>query len=377
MMMDRSRLGTIAVAAWMAIVAAPAAATPPPNDLFDAATVLGDAPVEVTGTNVGASREAGEPLNGLQTVWYAFRPTASRRVAVEVAPVGPVTDRLVGVYTGSGVAALQPIGTGHGGEARVGFEATAGETYRIAVARTWQSGPFTLRIRPMAVPVNDAFDDAQTMGVPFVHAGNLADATSELGEAGAVHSVWYRFRPRRSGAYWIQATGTCASATLYTGSSVDELRAVVPSGNGFRLRRGRIYHAAVDCGGSSFGDYELRLSDGTIKGDGVELEVLPDQTVDSLRVRGARLRLSVARSVEIAVQLRVTRGTARRLGLGSRVIGRLRGHLIAGEPKPAAVRLTRQARRSLAGETRLLATIRLELPQSTARDRFLEVPVSL
>jgi hypothetical protein len=291
--------------------------------------------------------------------------------------VGPITDRLLGVYTGSVVTALQPIGSGQGVEARAAFEATAGETYRIAVARTWQSGPFKLRIRPMPLPANDAFDDAQTMGVPFVHAGNLADATSELGEANASHSVWYRFRPRRSGAYWLQATGTCASVMLYTGSSVDDLKPVVPSGNSFRLRRGRIYHAAVDCGGSSFGDYQLRLSDGTIKGDGVELELLPDQTLDSVRARGVRLSVSAARSVEIEIQLRVTRRTARRLGLDSRVIGRLRGHLAAGEPKPAAVRLTRQARRALARETRLIATVRLELPQSTARDRVLEVPVSL
>jgi hypothetical protein len=56
-MMDRSRLGTIAVAAWMAVVDAPAAAAPPPNDRFDGATPLGDAPVEISGTNVGASRE--------------------------------------------------------------------------------------------------------------------------------------------------------------------------------------------------------------------------------------------------------------------------------------------------------------------------------
>ena len=52
---------------------------------------------------------------------------------------------------------------------------------------------------------------------------------------------------------------------------------------GYRLRRGRIYHASVDCSSPGYGDYGVRLSDGSIAGDGVELEVVPGQTVDSVR----------------------------------------------------------------------------------------------
>ena len=203
---------------------------------------------------------------------------------------------MLGVYTGAAVTALAPAGVAHGAEARVAVDAAAGETYWIAVARTYEAGPFKLRIRPMPLPANDAFDDALTMRVPFVHAGNLADASSELGEADGTHSVWYRFRPRRTGTYWLEATGTCAVARLYSGGAVDDLRAVrAGRRNSFRLRRGRIYHAAVDCSAPGYGDYAVRLSDGSIEGEGVELEVIAGQTLDSVRASGVRLNVSAAR----------------------------------------------------------------------------------
>jgi hypothetical protein len=375
--MDRLRLGAIAVAAWMAAVAAPAAAAPPPNDVCETATPLGDAPVEIDGTNRGAARQPGEPLNGIQTVWYGFNPSVGGRVAVEVAPIGSSAERLIGVYTGSALGSLAEVGTGAGTEARVAFDAVAGETYRIAVARTWESSPFHLRIRPMGVPANDAFHDAVTIGVPSVHVGNLADATSEFGESDESHSVWYRFRPRHTGLHWLETTGTCAGVGLYTGGSLDELKRVATRSGGFRLRRGRIYHASVTCYGSSFGDYALRLSDGSIAGDGVALEADTGQTVDSVRARGLRLTVSAARSVAVAMELRISRRTARRLGLDSRVVGRLRGHVARDQARTAAIRLSRAARRALDGERELNATIRLELSGSTSPDRVLDVPVSL
>ncbi len=376
-MMDRFRLGTIAVATWMAAVAAPAFAAPPPNDAFDAAAPLGDAPLETSGTNFGASRESGEPLNGVQTVWYAFQPATSRRVAVEVA-TDAFSERVLNVYSGAAVTLLQPVGSSQGVEARVAFDAVAGETYRISVARTYETGPFKLRIRPMPLPDNDAFDDARTMRVPFVHAGNLADATAELGEDDATRSVWYRFRARRTGSHWLEATGTCATAKLFSGGSVDEMRAVEPRRtSGYRLRRGRIYHASVDCAAPGYGDYELRLSDGSIEGDGVTMEVVAGQTVDSVRSRGLRLSVSAARAVEMAIQLRVSKSTARTLGLESRVIGRLQGRLSANVARPAAVRLSREARRALEGKSGVNATLRLQLPESPVPDQVLGVPVTL
>jgi hypothetical protein len=373
----RFRLGAVALASWMAAVAGPAFAAPPSNDLFENAAPLGDAPVEVSTTTTGASRQPGEPIHGLQTVWYAYRPTVSRRVAVEAQAVDG-SERVVAVYTGPSLTELVRIGIGQSFEARVAFDATAGETYWIATGRTYSGGPYTVRIRPMPLPSNDAFEDAIRLPVPGEHAGNLADATTELGEPRGEHTVWYRFRARRTGRLWLTATGQCAETSLYKGRSVDTLKRVKTGRFGdFQARRGRVYHASVDCSFAGFGDYSVRLSDGSIAGDGVEMAVDAGQTLETVRSRGLRLSVSAERRVEIAVELRVSRSTARRLGLDGQVLGRTRGRIRSGRPLPAAIRLRREARRALDGEEALDATVRLQLPRSKVSERFISVAVSL
>jgi hypothetical protein len=375
--MHRFRLGTIAVATWMAAAAAPALAAPPPNDLFENATPLGDAPVEVSTTTVSASRQPGEPIHGLQTVWFAYRPTVSQRVAVE-AQAPDVSPRVVAVYTGPSLGDLERVGIDESSEARVAFDAAAGGTYWIASGRTYSTGPYVVRIRPMPLPPNDAFDDAMTLRVPGEHAGNLADATTELGEPRGEHTVWYRFRARRTGRLWLEATPSCAQVSVYEGRSVDELKSLkIGRFDDFRARRGRVYHASVECSFPGFGEYSIRLSDGSIAGDGVEMAIDPGQTVETVRSRGLRLSVSAKRRVEIEVELRVSRSTMRRLGLDDRVLGSTRGRIKPGRPLPAAVRLTREARRALDGEQNLNATVRLELPRSKVPERFISLPVTL
>ena len=375
--MQRFRHGMVAVAAWMAAVAAPAVAAPPPNDMFENAMPLGDPPVEVSTTTFSASRQPGEPIHGQQTVWYAYRPTVSQRVAVE-AQAPDSSPRVVAVYTGSSLPDLERVGIGESSEARVPFDATAGQTYWIATGRTYGTGPYVVRIRPMPLPSNDAFDDAITLRVPGEHAGNLADATTELGEPGGEHTVWYRFRAQRTGRLWLNATGTCVTVALHTGTGVDALKPVKMGRFGeFRARRGRVYHASLDCPFPGFGDYRIRLSDGSIAGDGVEMAIDTGQTLETVRTRGLRLSVSAERRVEIALELRVSRSTARRLGLDHQVLGSARGKITPGRPLPAAVRLTREARRALDGRDALKATVRLELTKSTVAGRFASLPVTL
>lgn len=375
--MHRFRLGAVALMASMAAIAAPAVAAPPSNDLFENAAPLGDAPVEVSTTTFGASRQPGEPIHGLQSVWYAYRPTVSQRVAVEAQAIDG-SERVVAVYTGPSLLELARVGIGQSSEARVAFEATAGETYWIAGGHSYSGGPYMLRIRPMPLPSNDAFDDALRLPVPGEHAANLADATTELGEPRAKHTVWYRFRARRTGRLWLNATGACAEVSLYTGSALDDLEAVKVGWSGsFQARRGRVYHASVACSFPGFGDYGIRLSDGSIAGDGVEMAIAPGQTLETVRSRGLRLSVSAKRRVEIAVQLRVSRSTARRLGLDDQILGATRGRIPSGRPLPAAVRLSRQVRRALDGEETLDAIVRLELPKSKVRQRFISVSVTL
>jgi hypothetical protein len=377
--MDSFKLGGVAVALWMAVAVAPAAAAAPPNDMFENATPLGDAPVQVSATTGGASVQPGEPVHGRQTVWHAFRPTVSSRVAVETV-TSDGSDRVLGVYTGPSLAALASVGSSRHVQARVAFDAVAGETYWISTGRTYNTGPFLLRIRPMPLPPNDAFDAAITLSpAGGQHAGNLADATAEFGEEGGEHTVWYRVRAPRTGRMWITTSGGCAYASLYQGRTVDELE-LLRSGSWMRFdaRRGRVYRISVDCNYQpGYGDYAIRISDGSIAGEGVEMTLADGQTLDSVRSSGLRLTVSALSRAEVDLELRVSRSTARSLGLDSRVIGRTHGRVQSGRPLPAVVRLTRRARRALDGETAVDATVVLELPKAPVRDRFLSQAVTL
>ena len=375
--MGTFKVGGVAVAVWMAVAAAPALAAPPPNDAFESAAALGDAPVEVPATTIGASRQPGEPLHGQQTVWHAFRPTVSGRVAVEsVTPDS--SDRVIAVYTGPSLAELTAVGTSQSVQARVAFDAVAGETYWISAGRTYTSGPFLLRIRPMPLPPNDAFDDAITLAAAGgTHTGNLADATTEFGEEGGEHTVWYRVRAPRTGRLSISGSG-CAQVSVYEGRTVDGLE-LVKTGRFLRFdaRRGRVYRVSVDCSYPGYGDYGIRVSDGSIAGEGVEMAIAPGQTLGSVRSRGLRLSVSAQSRAAVTLELRVSPSVARSLGLRDRVIGRTSGRVTGGRTLAAAVRLTRRARRALDGESGLSATVRLELSKSRVPERFLSAGVTL
>ena len=287
----RRTLPTLAVViAGLLACAAPASAAPPPNDDFEHAAPVGG---PVTGTLDEATAQPGEPSHGVQTVWYAFRPSTSGRVAAELPRQQYDLD--VAVYTGTALSGLHSLGRSQSQLARVAFDAQAGETYWIVVTSRFNSTgtEYTLRVRPAPVPANDSFADARRVKVPGRYSGNLADASAELAEPEhdpgnrASHSVWSRFTARRTGRLSIQATSPDCNTpvAVYTGTRIDALRRVGRSRGTvrFRAKRGRTYRVAVDCGGETFGDYELTISDGSIAGKGVALAVTPGQTVESVR----------------------------------------------------------------------------------------------
>ena len=93
-----------------------------------------------TGSNVGATKESGEPSHagnaGGASVWYAWTPTTSGTATIDTA--GSSYDTLLAVYTGTGVGALTQRASNDdvgGGllTSSVTLSVTAGTTYRIAV----------------------------------------------------------------------------------------------------------------------------------------------------------------------------------------------------------------------------------------------------
>lgn len=381
--MRSKTLCALAVTAGTLTAVPAASAAPPVNDDFAGAAPIVSTTESLRSTIDGATLEAGEPDHGQQSVWYVFKPTESRRVVVELMN-GRNLSAVTTVYTGAGMSTLQRIGQARYIRARVPFEAAAGQTYFIAVA-TQAPGQtdsrFQLRLRDMPLPTNDAFADAKTIRIPGKYRGNAADATAELGEDEShSHSLWYRFKPRRTGKLTIDMVrGYCSGGvTLYSGSRLTTLRRI-KSGPPIRLtaRRGTVYHLAVDCSIPSLGDFILTLSDGSIKGKGVKLAVDDGQTVDSVRARGLRMTVTAERRVGVGIELKVSRATADRLGLKSRVLGTARGPVNYNRSLPVDLRLTRAARRALANTEHLNATVRLEILRTDAPNRVLTVPVSL
>jgi len=110
----------------------------------------------VTGSNVGATKETGEPtvagVGGGKTVWWTWTAASSGPVTLTTA--GSSFDTALGVYRGTAVNALTQVAANDDENARIGvytskvtFSAVAGTTYQIAVdGYRGDSGSITLKL---------------------------------------------------------------------------------------------------------------------------------------------------------------------------------------------------------------------------------------
>jgi hypothetical protein len=385
-----------------ALTAAPAAnAAAPPNDDFDHPATLEDVPLVVKGTMIGATVEPGEPAHGDHTVWYAYRPSQTGRVALQITQSAGVEPR-ISVYTGSSLSSLTAVAISGGlVRTRVAFDAVAGETYRVAVSNynCFDDGSGHLECHPGAspfemtgtlapLPRNDAFRHAQRVRFPAVYPGDLADATKEPGEDMhySTRTLWYRFRPPRTAKVTMHfaATGYDCKMWLYRGTSLDHLHLVRRGGSDpadgptepmrVRVRRGVEYRLAVSCEEMSDGRFALNLHYGTIDDAGIDFAVGSPLTLRDLRSNGLPLMVWSRHAEHVTVELRVGRRTARELGLTSTVLGRRT--ILVNEIDPDSeftdVRLTRAARRALRHVETLRAVARLR-----AADAVLTLPIRL
>jgi hypothetical protein len=120
---------------------------PPANDNFANAQIIGGCTGSVAGTNVSATKEAGEPSNpqsptSTRSVWYRWQAPSTGNVTMTTA--GSAFDTIIAVYAGTSLASLgtalatnDDIGDvptqPHNVTSGVTFSATAGTTYHIAV----------------------------------------------------------------------------------------------------------------------------------------------------------------------------------------------------------------------------------------------------
>lgn len=260
----------------VAAVSVPTASAAPANDDFAAAQDLGSSlPVIVSGSNVGATSEPGEPrpVEGASgnSIWFKWTAVESRAVTVSTCDSEP--DTAIGVYEGSAVAALTRVvaGVGNGriepfcDGTKVRFAAVAGRTYEISVDGMTFNAPLTegaikLDLSRTSQPDNDSFSAAEQLPLNGGSRwGENWGATKEVGEplhrgdpGGA--SVWYWVTADRTGGILVNACEQHRKfdVAVYSGATVSGLTPVpqnLPSEAceySFDAVAGASYFVAVD-----------------------------------------------------------------------------------------------------------------------------------
>jgi hypothetical protein len=262
---------------------------PPPNDNFaDRIPIIGTN-TTLTGSNVSASKEPGEPnhagVAGGQSVWWTWTAPASGWTTFKSSGNFSM---LLGVYTGDSVATLTPVasgkGTSYSAPAIAGLNATAGTVYQIAVDGATladYSSSFSLQVVLLAPPANDNFANSAVLtgsNVDLYNMSNLS-ATKEPGEPNHAgnpggHSVWWVWTAPVSGRYTLFSDLWMGSLPpldrllgVYTGSSVSALTEVASATARsntvakatFGAIQGTVYHFAADGLDGASGAFNLYL----------------------------------------------------------------------------------------------------------------------
>jgi VCBS repeat-containing protein len=242
--------------------------TVPSADPFAEATPLTGSLITVTGSNVGATAELGEPSGEgtsgtINSVWWSW--TAPASTPVEVNTIGSTLDTVLAVYTGDAVDALTLVAANDDAfdtQSQLLFDAVAGQTYRIAVdGFADATGDIVLKLGVR--PGNDNFAGAPLSAGGTEVGGNLA-ATGESGEPldgtnGTLNTVWWSWTASASETVEISTIGSGFDTILaiYTGDAVDDLTLIAVNDDydfpnslasriAFNASAGMTYHIAVD-----------------------------------------------------------------------------------------------------------------------------------
>lgn len=283
--------GAVALLFACSAVCAPAAlAVPPANDDFAGRELLnGSLPIEVSRSNVAATKEEGEYIPGPpapagHSVWFEWEATSSDFVTIGACDDAFPT--ILAIFTGTELGSLNQVASGNADEGpdcpysgrQYTFKTVSGTKYVIAVDGNFfhlpeaptpvTEGDIVLRIEETPPPPNDDFIAAETLesrfeeeyegevfywGSAFGYNWNATEETGEFNHIGGPHgaSVWYSWTPPVSGDAKISA-GFFSDHRLgvYAGDSLQSLQLMLgglgPAGGaGFIANAGTTYRIAV------------------------------------------------------------------------------------------------------------------------------------
>lgn len=275
--------------------------TAPPNDHFaDRTAVVFPYPASpnvfyVTGSNLGATKEAGETWQGSASVWWTWTAPASGEILIELETYGAtMVFPWLDLYSGTALATLTRISprVQYSGNQRyhvARFPVTSGTAYAIWVdSRSGSQGTYTLRGTFEPPPANDHFANRATLtstqplfdhGYQKLHSYNVG-ATRQTGEPwhgsasyqSGWNSVWWTWIAPYSGRITLAVRPIRYSfeskVAVYTGTAVNGLTRLASaystctdgsSSATTAVTAGTTYQFAVDGGPGEF-DFVLNGS---------------------------------------------------------------------------------------------------------------------
>ena len=192
------------------MTAAPAHASPPANDGFDAAAAIAGLPFSDAVDLTEATTEPLEPFGCASIrgdVWY--RLTAPRAESIRVTLTTSDSQLWAAAYrdTGGGIGGLQAINACIYANQPSVISVASGDTIYLQVNRGFYATVLTamLNVELVGPPANDAFVDAAPVSaLPFQASVNTSGASIEPGEPSlctppaSEKTVWYAYTPTES-----------------------------------------------------------------------------------------------------------------------------------------------------------------------------------
>jgi hypothetical protein len=247
----------------------------PPNDDFANAIVLSESAMTVTGSNVGATSEPGEPehsyLGLANSVWWTWTAPAKGRLSLDFR--GSDFLPVVSLYTGTTVSNLALIGRSYTAFISLSpvsrFYVEAGQTYYIVLVGHWYpavEGNVRMDLSFSLGPPNDRFVDRIPLtGLVATASGSNTTATAEEGEPSSNgHTVWWTWTAPVSGPVSIGTSGSSVPpwVSVYTGTELTNLAVVTTAFARvtFSAIAGTEYQISVDANrGGQLGQIALAL----------------------------------------------------------------------------------------------------------------------
>lgn len=281
----------------------------PPNNDFQDRIYLEYGSTQATGTNLGATLEAGEAVNpasaGERSVWWEWVAPSSSSATIDT--VGSSFDTTLAVYSGSSLADLTLLASNDdssGLQSSVTFTPTISERYHIQVnGKGTAAGDVTLNYPSPGIPKPDNDDFADRILLPpgsIRITGSNESATTEPNEpvnpfTASGLSIWYEWIAPFTGSVTIDTIGSSFDTTLliYTGSDLATLSLVGSSDDYFS------YFSSVTFDATSGTSYMIKVDgDPEILDEG--LVVLNYPMPWPVNVSPGRIRLSGTQGGRVA-----------------------------------------------------------------------------